>query len=124
MFQLQNQHLLCTELNDISGSFAHLLKLPIKAQGGNERASGRGGRKRFQPFERHNWHVTVTGNCAISTTGQCQQALNASCYGNTRERDVSAGKIERMRKNNSGSSSQDGSGLAHRGLVQAASWGH
>lgn len=59
----------------------------------------------------------MTGNCAISTTGQCQQALNASCYGNTRESDVGAGKIERLRNNNSGGGgSRDGSGFACGGL--------
>lgn len=38
--------------------------------------------KQFQLFKRNNWLVTAAGNCAISTTGQCQQALNACCYGN------------------------------------------
>lgn len=64
----------------------------------------------FRPWKEMNWHVTVTGNCAISTTGQCQQALNASCYGNTRKSNIGAGKIERLRNTNS--SGQDSAGAA------------
>lgn len=62
----------------------------------------------FRPWKEINWHVTVTGNCAISTTGQCQQALNASCYGNTRKSNIGAGKIERLRNTNSGGQGSTG----------------
>lgn len=57
--------------------------------------------------------------------GQCQQAVNASCYGNTRERDVGAGKIERLRNNNSSGSTRTAlSLLAGHGGILALPQGH